>query len=62
MTDDEIMVELEAQLLEGNHQAATLKPEEFKKKLNCDVKYGFAISINKETVRRILVSKVQAYM
>ena len=50
LTEDERMAELEAQMFQGNHQAARKKLEKIKKKSDQDIKYWFAVPINTRVV------------
>ena len=51
LSEEERMVELELNLLRGNHQSAKKQPEKLSEKINGDVTFGFAIPIWKKYVK-----------
>ena len=59
LTDEERMAELRANLERGNHQLANLKPEKLEEKIERDVKFGFAVPIDKSIVEKIPGAMVQ---
>ena len=59
LSEDERMVELDAQLQRGNHQSASSKAVELVAKVYKDVTYGFALPVAKSVVKLIKGAMVQ---
>ena len=59
LNPDEKMVELEAQLIKGNHKGATTQEEELKKKLFRDVQYGFSVPVLASILKKIKGAMLQ---